>query len=187
MTGEDHAGRTQVIYSDSPVLTANSSWHQVALECGAGSVFKNEPSWYECANGTLVLWMRDDGGSQRLWVAFSADMGATWSVPVPSAVPDAVSKCRAGTLSTGTRYLILNPNLSTERIPLVMLLSQDGWHLDRALLLRDEATAPHLPGRYKGSGYQYPCSLELDGQLHLIYSVNKEEVEVQSLALSDIG
>ena len=32
-------------------------------------------------------------------------------------------------ISTGTRYLILNPNLSTERIPLVMLLSQDGWHL----------------------------------------------------------
>ena len=46
MTGEDHAGRTQVIYSDSPVL-GELILAPGSFERGAGSVFKNEPSWYE--------------------------------------------------------------------------------------------------------------------------------------------
>lgn len=44
---------------------------------------------------------------------------------------------------------------------------------------------PHLrhPGKYKRLGYHYPKSLVADGHLHLIYAVNKEDVELTRVPL----
>jgi len=185
MTGEDHAGCTRIAWSQE-VEPGAQCWVQVPVTRGVGEVFKNEPSWIQRADGTLALWLRDDGATHRIWLAESHDDGSTWSEPMPTDIPDATSKCHAGRLSTGMFYLIHNPNTNGLRIPLVISLSEDGQTFRQTYILRDEATAPRLPGRFKGSGYQYPNSLEYQGKLYIIYSVNKEEIEVQGIALDEL-
>ncbi|MCE5257910.1 MAG: exo-alpha-sialidase [Chloroflexi bacterium] len=186
MTGEDHDGHTRIAYSDQSE-PGDPGWVQVPVVKGEGAVFKNEPSWFQRPDGTLALWLRDDGGSHRLWLAESQDEGGSWSEPAPTDIPDATSKCHCGKLSNGLYYLIHNPNTSGLRIPLIISLSEDGLYFSKAYILRDEDTAPRLPGRFKGAGYQYPNSLEFEGRLQIIYSVNKEEIEVQSIALSELS
>lgn len=185
MTGEDHAGRTRVAYSDA-LDPAAAAWQVTAVAQGAGPRFKNEPTWYQRDDGTVVLWLRDDGGSHRLWVAESMDDGLTWSEPLPTNLPSSTSKCHVGRLRAGAYYSIWNPNLSGRRIPLVIGLSDDGELFDRVAILRDEPSAPTLPGRYKDGGYAYPNALEVEQTLHIIYSVNKENVCVQSIPLKEL-
>ena len=105
---------------------------------------------------------------------------------MPTNMLDATSKCCAGQLSNGTYYIVSNPNPTGERIPLTIALSDDGCVFSRLAVLHDEPTAPRLPGRFKGPGYQYPNAIERGGQLHIIYSVNKEDVEVQSVSLDEL-
>ena len=185
MTGEDHVGRTRIAYSDADD-PAEPSWQVVEVSKGAGTRYKNEVSWLQRPNGALVLFMRDDGGSRRIWFSESDDDGMTWSTPCPTNMPDATSKCCAGRLSNGTYYLISNPCPDGSRIPLTIALSKDGATFDRLAILREKATAPRLPGRFKGAGYQYPNAVELNGELHVIYSRNKEDVEVLSVKLSEL-
>jgi hypothetical protein len=186
MTGEDHRGRTRVAYSDAED-PADRAWRMVGVPKGEGPVFKNEASWYQRPDGKLALVLRDDGRSGRIWVSLSADQGVTWEEPQPTNLCDAVSKCYVGQLSDGAYYIISNPNPERRRIPLTIALSDDGVRFDRVAILRDEDTAPRLPGRYKGSGYQYPNAVQHAGKLHIIYSVNKEEIEVQSIPLVEMA
>jgi hypothetical protein len=182
MTGEDHEGRTRIALSDS-LDPVDRSWRVVGVPQGAGPRFKNEPSWFQRPDGSLALFLRDDGGSRRLWLAESHNEGLTWSVPRPTNFPDATAKCHVGQLPDGTYFILSNPNPSGLRIPLTIALSSDGYVFDRMAILRNEPTAPRLPGRFKGPGYQYPHALGYGGALHVIHSVNKEEIEVTSVSL----
>jgi len=186
MTGEDHRGRTRVAYSDAED-PADPSWRVVGVPKGEGPCFKNEPSWFQRPDGKLALFLRDDGGSRCLWLSESTDEGETWSVPRPTNFPDATAKCHVGQLNDGTYYCISNPNPSGERIPLTIALSSDGMVFDRMAILRDEPTAPRLPGRFKAPGYQYPHSLQYLGKLYVIYSRNKEDVEVLSIDVQELA
>jgi hypothetical protein len=186
MTGEDHAGRTRVAYSDAS-NPADPAWHVVGVTRGEGSHFKNEPTWYQRPDSTLVLLLRDDGGSRCLWLSESRNNGLSWSIPRPTNLPDATAKCCAGQLSHGAYYIVSNPDPAGGRIPLAIALSDDGFMFSRLAILRDEPTAPRLPGRFKGPGYQYPNAIERSGQLHIIYSLNKEDIEVLSVSLEELA
>ncbi len=185
MTGEDHAGRTRIAYSDAHD-PADPEWQVVGVPRGEGPIYKNEVSWFQRPDGSLALFMRDDGDSRRIWLAESVDHGVAWPSPRPTNLSDATSKCCVGQLGDGTYYCIWNPNPTGRRIPLAIALSADGRRFDRVAILRDEDTSPRLPGRFKGPGYQYPNAISHEGRLHLIYSVNKEDVEVLSVSLTDL-
>ncbi|MHB1295005.1 MAG: exo-alpha-sialidase [Anaerolineae bacterium] len=185
MTGEDHYGRTRIALSDADDPAA-PVWRAVSVPRGEGPRYKNEASWLQRPDGTLALFLRDDGRTHRLWLSTSADEGETWSTPLPTNLSDATSKCNVGRLSNGTYYLVWNPNPRGERIPLAVALSDDGINFDRMAVLRESATLPRLSGRFKGPGYQYPNALEHEGALHVIHSVNKEDVEVAGVALATL-
>lgn len=145
------------------------------------------------ADGTLLQFWRDLGlldreeetRSGRLYIAASGDDGAHWSVPERSTILNACSRPWVLNLPDGRLLLINNP---IDRRHLVLSISSDGYSFDRSWLLRRVDTDCRFQGRYKGgyaAAYQHAC---VAGDfLFVIYSVNKEDVEVVKIPLASLG
>ena len=145
----------------------------------------SEPSWYIDPQGIGHLIFRDGRGSKYLYHSLSRDEGKTWSPPVRTNYPDATSKNLSGRLSNGWYYLINNPN-QKKRDPLAISFSRDGWSFSHPMALRKNAPERRFPGRSKGSeSFQYPHAIEHGGSLWVIYSTNKEDIEISEYKLSD--
>lgn len=136
-------------------------------------------------------WQLEDGTLVRLWrdlsqttgcqyAQFSSD-GESWDDPIPAEFPDACSRAAAGTLPDGTAYVINNPGEG--RDPLVISLAADGLNFDRHAVIAHQAPPRRHEGRWKGIGFQYPRATVLEDTLHVIYSVNKEDVRVTGIPL----
>ncbi len=147
---------------------------------------------YRTSDGILVTFWRDlgsnlrpeEGPSHRLYQSISRDGGDHWSLPERTAIPNANSRPCAGNLPDGTVYLINNP---ASRKHLVLSLSRDGRLFDRSWLIRRVDGKMRFDGLYKGSyaaAYQHAC---LGGDfLFVIYSVNKEDVEICRIPLGSL-
>lgn len=144
----------------------------------------SETSHYMGPDGVLHLIIRDQGKSYRLYHSVSADRGLTWTVPVQTNYPDAVSKNLTGTFSNGWIYLVNTP---VKRREMTMSLSRDGWRFDHAMLLRDDPPPRRYAGKAKNEfSYNYSHAIEHDGRLWMVYSVNKEDIEVFSFSIQSI-
>lgn len=148
-----------------------------------------EPATYRAARGWVRL-LRDQDMSRRLYVQHSR-AGVEWSAPVRTDLPDAPGKMAAGVLPDGRRYLLGNlvPGWDHEphrRDALVVALSPDGYRFTRAAVVRAGAPALRQPGFNKGPGYQYPSAVVVGGDLHVIYSVGKEDIHASRVALSEL-
>ncbi|GMV81037.1 MAG: hypothetical protein AMXMBFR7_22210 [Planctomycetota bacterium] len=165
-------------------------WRVVTLsERVPGAAMKlTEPSWFADADGTLRVLLRDDGGSRRLWLCESRDAGATWSAPAPTDFPDAQAKFHALPLPGGGVALICNPSAKAlKRRHLAVAVSRDGRRFEAMHTLRLNAElSPRLPGLHKAPGYQYPHAVVAGDALWVIYSVNKEDIEVAILPLNSL-
>lgn len=147
----------------------------------------SEPSGYLDAEGAAHLIFRDAGRSRLLYRSVSRDGGTTWTPPVRTNYPDATSKNIAGRLANGWYYLINNPN-PEGRDPLSISFSRDGWVFDRPVALRLGAPNQRFRGRSKSrNSFQYPHVIERDGSLWVVYSTNKEDIEVSEFKISDFG
>lgn len=116
----------------------------------------------------------------------SADAGRTWLPPVRTNFPDADSRLCGLRLSNGRYVLVNNPNPHRYRVPLSIAVSRDGLTFPALANLRTEQTNKRFPGHAKAPGYQYPRALEHDGRLWVIYSVNKEDIELSVVPLAAI-
>ncbi len=140
----------------------------------------SETSAYADADGVLHLIIRDQGKTRRIYHSLSFDDGGTWTLPVKTNYPDAVSKNAAGRLSNGWYYLINNPK-TTSRDPLAITFSKDGWTYGRPKGLRMGSPKRRFEGKAKANhSFQYADAMEYDGKLWVIYSTNKEDIEVSS-------
>ncbi|MEP7361629.1 MAG: exo-alpha-sialidase [Acidobacteriota bacterium] len=147
----------------------------------------DEPTWHIATDGTVHMIIRDGTRSRYLLRSVSKDNGNTWPEPVRTNYPDATSKNFTGKLSNGWYFLINNPN-QNGRDPLAISFSQDGWVFDHPAALRKGAPARRFEGRSKGSGsIQYPHAIEKDGSLWVIYSTNKEDIEISQFKIADFG
>lgn len=146
-----------------------------------------EATWYQTRDGLLVMFWRDEAQSMRLYVNSSADGGRTWTVPIPSDIPNSMQRVYAGNLPDGRAYLLndANPRL-LDRRQLTLALSDDGLTFDRIFLLVDDPVRQRFPGLLKVHGWQYPCALVDADRLLTAYSVNKEDIECGSLDLSTL-
>lgn len=140
--------------------------------------FPDEPIWYPLPDKNLVALFRDNGGSSRLFRAYSTDQGRSWSKPVATNFPNATSKSFTLLTSTGYRVLINNANPKMGRRQLMLSLSKDGLVFTRLLLL-------DIPSE-KAANFQYPHVLEHDGFLWIAYSKDKATIELLKVALSDL-
>ncbi len=160
------------------------------------------PPW-QLDDGTWVRLFRDAGSaiatsradveatkSRRNYVTFSADHGAHWSVPIRTEFPDACARSNSGRLPSGIFYVINNVlPMSPKhggRSMLAISLSNDGLIFDRCAVIRFIAPRLRQKGKAKGNGYAYPHSVVMGKKLWLIYSVNKEDIEICHLSITEI-
>ena len=140
------------------------------------------PAW-RLADGTWCRLYRDLEGSLRNYAAFSEDDGRTWSPGRRTEFPDAGSRSTAGTLPDGRVYVVSNIR-PERRDALAISLSADGLTFDRVALVRSGAPAMRYEGRWKCGGFQYPHATTMGKHLWVVYSVNKEDVEVTAIPLT---
>ncbi|MHC4117117.1 MAG: exo-alpha-sialidase [Planctomycetota bacterium] len=160
------------------------------------------PAW-QLADGTWVRLYRDGGSihartlreeevskARRNYASFSFDNGKTWTTPTRTNFPDACARTNAGRLPDGQVYVINNVlPLSTKkggRSLLAISLSRDGLTFDRMAVMRFVAPAPRYEGRSKSIGYAYPHSVVVGDHLWVIYSVNKEDIEIGRIPLKEL-
>lgn len=143
--------------------------------------------WYTLPDGSIVA-IESEGGvpDRRIIIMRSTDNGDSWTDPQTSNFPEADSRLYGLRLSNGRYVLICNPNLARYRVPLSVAVSSDGLIYDRIANVRIEQTNKRYSGHAKAPGYQYVRAMEHDKRLWVIYSVNKEDVEVASIPLTEI-
>ncbi|MBW1963525.1 MAG: exo-alpha-sialidase [Deltaproteobacteria bacterium] len=159
-------------------------------------------SW-SLEDGTLVRFYRDSGDkdakapaeveetkSRRNYAVFSFDSGKTWTVPTRTTFPDACARSNAGKLPDGQVYVInnilpLSPKKGGRSL-LAISLSRDGLNFDRTMVIRFLAPSMRYEGRAKSVGYQYPHSVVVGKDLWVMYSVNKEDIEVTRIPLKEL-
>jgi len=134
---------------------------------------------------------KEDTKSRRLYASFSSDNGETWTVPTRTGVPDACARSNAGKLPDGQVYIInniipMNPGGLGGRSMLTISLSGDGLNFDRVAIIRYISPPIRHKGLEKTIGYQYPHSVVVGDDLWVIYSVNKEDMEVTRIPLEEI-
>jgi len=147
----------------------------------------DEPTWYRDPGGVVHMIVRDNNRSRKLIRVISSDGGVTWNKPLLTNYPDATSKNFTGRLSNGWYFLINNPN-PEKRDPISISFSRDGWTFGHPLNLRQGATPRRLDGRAKPSGsFQYPHAIEHARSLWVIYSTNKEDIEISEYPIDGLG
>ena len=124
--------------------------------------------------------------TDRLWCAIGRKNGEFWSGPYPTNFSDCGTKMRFGRLSNGRYFYIGSPVPGSNRLPLVLSLSDDGLCYDRHYILRDEPYKQQFSGMYKGGVYAYPDAVEAEGKLYIVYSKHKEAIEVTTISISDL-
>ena len=96
-----------------------------------------------------------------------------------------VSDARAASLLAGQhRYTTYRAEKDPARGMLTRFYGAD-W--TEAYIVRNEETAPVFEGTYKDLGYEYPHSMLHDEHLYVVYSVNKEDIEVLRFSLDQLS
>ena len=110
-----------------------------------------------------------------------------WSMPVPTDIPDSHSLTSSGTLPDGQTFLlgtqVNNTHSRHARDPLTLSLSMDGVSFDRVWAVRAGAPDIRFPGSSKDYGFAYPNAMVYQGKLMVVYSSNKENIELVSIDL----
>jgi hypothetical protein len=176
-------GHRMYPYTDNP--SGLAGWQVSGLYTLDMPMHYAEGSFIQTDDGALRMFLRTGRG--YLWYCESTDDGVTWSVPEKTAFTDSTAKFHFGRLPDGRFYYAGNPSTVEEyRTLFVLSISEDGQDWTESYILRNEKTAPVFEGIYKDCGYQYPHSMVLDGHLYVVYSVNKEDVQVLRLHLDQL-
>jgi hypothetical protein len=132
----------------------------------------------------------EDTKPRRKYASFSFDDGKTWTVPTRTNFTDAGARTNSGKLPDGQIYVINNllpiSPKKGGRALLAISLSRDGLNFDRSTMIRFVPAPRRYAGRSKSIGYMYPDSVVVGEYLWVIYSVNKEDVEVARIPVDEL-
>jgi hypothetical protein len=134
------------------------------------------------ADGAVVTaYVRNDQGPS--YVFESTDHGETWSAPMSNPMSIGGSKIFAGTLSTGSKYLVYNEDRGYfVRTMLVIAVAGPGERAFRRVYRLFDGDEPGL-GR--GAIWFYPCACELNGFLYVACTL-RERDDVRSAVIARI-
>ena len=189
---DDRAGESNIIpagiYGDAfgNELPMDSSGHvrRVTDFRGWNAPLICEGSFFQTDDGVIHMMLRSN--SDRLWCSESRDDGETWSEPFPTDYSDDGSKHHFGRLPDGRFYGVNNAVWNRVRNPLDLYLSRDGENFDEHFIIRDEERQKLFEGCGKRGVYGYPHTLIHENNLYVIYSVNKEAIEVSIIPLHQL-
>ncbi len=203
-TAPEIAGKINQWYVDNDTISwwAHSSGEKIVNSRGVDGAMMIEPFMYRSKSGLVVLQRSFQKTSQkpplnnRMYVSFPDGKGG-WSKPHPTDIPDAPSRAQARRLPDGRVLLIGNqiaPRFDSElylsRDPLTLSISPDGETFDRAFAVRAGAgKGPRfagVTGRARGTAFGYPSMIIYNGMVHVLYSINKEDMAVSSFPLKSI-
>jgi hypothetical protein len=146
---------------------------------------------FRLPDGRLAMFWRDLGlrgqPSFRLYLSCSCDGGRRWTVPVQTAFPDACSRPCASNLPDGSVYVVNNPCHGGSRMLLTISVARDGACFSSCRAIRWQETAPRFAGMYKGAGYAYPHACVAGEMLFVVYSINKEDIEICHIPISGLA
>lgn len=147
-------------------------------------VFLCEGSFFQTDDGVIHMLLRTD--KRVLYESTSADDGETWSDAAPTDFATANTKFHCGRLPDGRFYIVGSPDPAGARCPLVVSLSDDGVVFDREYIIDETFRPLRMQGKYKGGIYGYPHTIVADGRMHVICSINKEDVHVYTFELDQL-
>jgi len=178
--------RALVLIWDDPSRAADKPRTALLPESPEG-ILPEQGTWYQTDDGRIWMYLRDGSISCRLALTWSDDEGKSWSETLRTDFPNTYSRAFAGRLMDG-RYFITGNNydIFLNRLHLLIALSDDGLSFDRQYTLIEGQTTRRINGRHKEDGYHYPnCCIDGD-RLLVIYSVNKEDIEVASVDMTKV-
>jgi len=154
----------------------------------------NEANFFETDDGIVHMMLRNENGT-RMGVMESRDDGRSWSRPRMTGYTNSVSRSHFGRLPDG-RWFCVNcptpsaadrpPSTRTPRTPVVLALSEDGVTFDRHYIIGDdEQGVPRVPGYLKHGRYGYPFLAMVGDTAVVVYSTNKEDINVARFTLPD--
>ena len=145
-------------------------------------------TWYQTDDRRIWMYNRDRTMSGRLALSWSDDDCETWSKLLRTDFPNTYSRAYAGRLSDGRFYIAGNNyRRFLDRNHLLIALSDDGYTFDRQYSLVEGNTTRRVNGLHKEDGYHYPnCYVDGD-KLLVTYSVNKEDIEVGIVDMSQVS
>jgi len=180
----DHHG--MVLIWDDPSRPADRP-RVVDIPPSPEGVLPEQGTWYQTDDGRIWMYQRDSSISCRLALTWSDDEGETWSDLLRTDFPNTYSRAFAGRLPDG-RYYIVGNNYDRflDRRHLLIALSDDGRRFDRQYTLVEGDTTRRVNGRHKEDGFHYPNCCADGDTLAVIYSVNKEDIEVGIVDMSAV-
>jgi hypothetical protein len=152
----------------------------------------NEANFFETDDGVIHMMLRNENHS-RMGVTESRDNGESWSRPVLTGYTNSVSRSHFGRLPDG-RWFCVNcptppatgaaPSTRTPRTPVVLAISRDGVIFDRHYIIGDAPQGePRIAGYLKHGRYGYPFLTVTGDRAVVIYSTNKEDINVARFRL----
>jgi hypothetical protein len=169
-----------LIWDDPTTLAAPP--RVVDVPISAEGLRPEQGTWYQTDDGRIWMYQRESTQDCRLALTWSDDEGETWSDLVRTDFPNTYSRAFAGRLADGRCYIVGNNyGIFLERRHLLIALSNDGITFDRQYTLVAGDTTRRVNGRHKEDGYHYPNCLADGDHLYIIFSVNKEDIEVLRL------
>jgi hypothetical protein len=152
----------------------------------------NEAHLYETDDGVIHMMLRNENNT-RMGVSESRDEGETWSKPRLTGFTNSVSRSHFGRLPDG-RFFCVNcpapapagasPSTRTPRTPVVLALGEDGIVFDRHYVIGGDAQGePRIPGFLKHGRYGYPFLAVAGESALVVYSTNKEDINVERFRL----
>jgi hypothetical protein len=190
-TGQWYATGRNTNFDTQMILGDIGNWQRIIVTPPEG-ILLNEATILPIADGDVISYeYRTEGATNNprvLLRSFSFDDGVTISIPKRTNFSDGKSRRAVMRLSDG-RYIMSSNAIDSGdisiRTHLMLSVSDDGYTYDRVYILRGEPTVPKygVPGLER-QGYQYPQFLEKDDDLWVIYSRNKEDIQISRVPLN---
>ncbi|MHB1367502.1 MAG: exo-alpha-sialidase [Eubacteriales bacterium] len=166
-----------------PDMYDDSEGFIIHKELRADKKFLCEGSYFQTDDDVIHMLLRSNEGI--LYCSESSDNGESWSPPEATEFTDCGAKFHCGRLPDGRFYIVGNPDPGP-RCPLVISISENGEDFDRSFIVSNVHRPMRVPGLYKGGIYGYPHSMIVGENMHIICSVNKEDIYVFTVPLSQL-